>query len=74
MLKVLRVNCCVWPFSRYENFGDVVAGYLAHVGQRPSALLLRLLHIWHHRCSAVGRITQAKVLHSTRYRQQDHQK
>ena len=58
--------------DRYAHSGDAPARHSAHVGQRPPAVFLRLLHLRHHRRSTLGRIAQAKVLHPRGGRQLCH--
>lgn len=58
MLVFIVVFCvCV----RHEDPGQSAAGHAADVGERAAAVLLRLLHLRHHRCAALGR-TSAKPL------------
>jgi len=47
---------------RSADTGDVAAGHAADAGQRPSAVLLRLLHLRHRRRPAVGRTTAQPLL------------
>lgn len=47
---------------RHAHPRHVVAGHTAHAGQRPAALLLRLLHLWHRRRPAVGRAASESML------------
>ena len=68
------VICLLRSFYRHENFGDAVAGHSTHVGQRFAPVFLCLLHIWHRRRSAVGRIATPEVLHTPRDSQQNRQK
>ncbi len=39
---------------RHEDPGESAAGHAADVGERAAAVLLRLLHLRHHRRAAVG--------------------
>ena len=48
---------------RYEDPSDAPAGHPPHAGQCPPPLLLRLLHLWHSWCPALGWASQAEVLH-----------
>ena len=49
-------------FHRYAHPGDVAIGYPADAWQRAPSLLLRLLHLRHHRSAAVGRVATATLL------------
>jgi len=42
--------------------GDAAAGHAADAGQRPAAVLFRLLHLRHHRSPAVGRTSPQSLL------------
>ena len=48
---------------RHEDPRDAPAGHPPHAGQCPPPLLLRLLHLWHSWCPALGWASQAEVLH-----------
>lgn len=52
-------------FQRYENSGDVTVGYFANVRQRSPLMLFRLLHLWHHWSSVMGRYTTAALRFAT---------
>lgn len=55
--EVLSVSLC-----RHANPGEPAARHSAHAGQRPSPLLLRLLHLRHHWCAAVGGAAEEPLL------------
>lgn len=46
---------------RYANTGDAVAGHVADAGQRFALVLFRVLHLWHHWRSIVGRDTSTAL-------------
>lgn len=46
---------------RYEDTGDAVAGHAAYAGQRAAVVFLCVLHLRHHRSTAVGRHTTPEV-------------
>lgn len=52
--------CCISEFMscsvcvRHEDPGESAAGHAADVGERAVAVLLRLLHLRHHRRAALG--------------------
>jgi len=52
----------MWILCRYEDTGDAAAGHAADVRQRPTAVLLRLLHLRYYRRTAVGRSTSKPLL------------
>ena len=47
---------------RHAHPGDAAAGHAADARQRPAPLLLRLLHLRHHRRAAVGRAATQPLL------------
>ena len=47
---------------RHAHPGDAAAGHAADARQRPAPLLLRLLHLRHHRRAAVGRAAAQPLL------------
>lgn len=53
------VSVCVF---RHAYPGEPAAGHSADVGQRPPPLLLRLLHLRHHRSPAVGGASEEPLL------------
>lgn len=48
--------------DRYADSGDAAARHPSHAGQRLVIVLLRLLHIRHCRCAAVGGDTAPTLL------------
>lgn len=51
------------PFSSLRS--EFAARHTANARQRPSALLLRLLHLWHHWCPALGRLVAQPMRHQS---------
>lgn len=51
---VLAADYCPLLSSRYEDPGDAPARHAAHAGERPSAVLLRLLHLRYRGHAVVG--------------------
>lgn len=60
-LSSLRV-LLPFPAPRYADPGEPAPGHAAHAGERPPPLLLCLLHLWHHRRAALGRLTAQPLL------------